>query len=75
MSLQLAKLNERLRDIVGQVQQVERKMEAVKLNKSKAKKEMTHVVEKTCHRLDDLAKERIDLLEGWYTMHVVYLIS
>lgn len=57
-----------MKDIVGYVQQVERKIEAVKVNKSKAKKEMTHVVEKTCQRLDEQAKDRIDLLKGMSCM-------
>ena len=43
---------------------MERKIEEIKLNKSKVKKEMTHMVEKTCHHLDELAKERIELLKG-----------
>lgn len=43
---------------------VESKMESVKVNKSKTKREMSHLVEKKCYHLDELARDKIEQLKS-----------
>ena len=51
---------------MAQVKLVESKMESVKINKSKTKREMSHLVEKKCAQLDELARDRIEQLKSKY---------
>lgn len=60
---ELHKLKERMKDVMVEVQQVEKKMESIKASKSKTKREIYNAVDKVYCRLDDQAKVKLAKLE------------